>query len=73
MTVGKAIGYAEVSLDEFEEEKLLRRQVPSRHYHRYMRQMNRGILSRLETLTNSSWLSIPHQIDLLMKKAMNPQ
>jgi predicted ATP-binding protein involved in virulence len=46
------------SLDEFEEESLLRRQIPARHYHMYMRKMNRGILARLKSLTNVSWLSI---------------
>lgn len=45
--------YREYSLDEFEEEALLRRRMPPRQYRAYMRQrMNRGILARLESIAN---------------------
>lgn len=50
--------YRAYSLDEFEEETLLRRRMPSRQYHLFMRQMNRGILAKLQSLVNVSWLSI---------------
>lgn len=46
------------SLDEFEEESMIRRRMSSRHYQIYLRQMNRGILARLSALANVSWLSI---------------
>lgn len=51
--------FKEYSLDEFEEESLIRRRVAS-HQHRIfmMRQMNRGILGRLKSIANVSWLSI---------------
>lgn len=51
--------YKEYSLDEFEEEALLRRRMPPRQLKAYMWQrMNRGILARLESIANVSWLSI---------------
>ncbi|HDZ78152.1 MAG TPA: AAA family ATPase [Gammaproteobacteria bacterium] len=51
--------YKEYSLDEFEEEALIRRRIPTRQYRSYMRQrINRGILARLESIANVSWLSI---------------
>lgn len=50
--------YRAYSLDEFEEETLRRRRMPSRQYHLFMRQMNRGILAKLQSLVNVSWLSI---------------
>lgn len=51
--------YREYSLDEFEEEALLRRRIPPRQLRIHMRQrMNRGILARLESIANVSWLSI---------------
>ena len=51
--------YKEYSLDEFEEEAIIRRRIPARQYRAYMRQrMNRGILARLESIANVSWLSI---------------
>lgn len=51
--------YKEYSLDEFEEEALLRRHMPSRQIRAYMRKrMNRGIVARLESIANVSWLSI---------------
>lgn len=51
--------YKEYSLDEFEEEALIRRRIPTRQYQAYMRsRMNRGILARLEAIVNVSWLSI---------------
>ena len=50
--------YRAYSLDEFEEETLLRRRMPSRQYQLFMRQMNRGILAKLQSLVNVSWLSI---------------
>ena len=50
--------FKEYSLDEFEEETLIRRRISPRHYQMYMRKMNRGILSKLQSLTNTSWLSI---------------
>jgi len=50
--------YKEYSLDEFEERSALRRRIPPRQYHLYMRQMNRGILAKLQSIANVSWLSI---------------
>lgn len=51
--------YKEYSLDEFEEEALLRRRISPRQFRAYMRQrMNRGILARLQSIINVSWLSI---------------
>ena len=50
--------YKEYSLDEFEEETLIRQRVPARHYRMFMKQMNRGILARLKSISNVSWLSI---------------
>jgi len=51
--------YKEYSLDEFEEEALLRRRMPTRQFKAFMRQrMNRGLLARLESIANVSWLSI---------------
>ena len=51
--------YKEYSLDELEEEALLRRRMPPRQFRMYMRQrINRGILARLESIANVSWLSI---------------
>ena len=50
--------YKEYSLDEFEERSALRRRIPSSQYHLFMRQMNRGILAKLQSVVNVSWLSI---------------
>lgn len=50
--------YKEYSLNEFEEESLIRRRMPNNQYRMYMRQMNRGILSRLQSIANVCWLSI---------------
>jgi predicted ATP-binding protein involved in virulence len=50
--------YRTYSLDEFEGETLLRHRIPSRQYPLFMRQMNRGILAKLKSLVNVSWLSI---------------
>ncbi len=51
--------YTEYSLDELQEEQLLRRRLHSLPYHKmFMRQMNRGILGKLKELANVSWLSI---------------
>jgi len=51
--------YKKYSLDELEEEALLRRRMPPRQLRIYMRQrMNRGIIARLESIVNVSWLSI---------------
>jgi predicted ATP-dependent endonuclease of OLD family len=50
--------YKTYSLDNFEEERLLRRGIPPRYYQRHLRQMNRGILAMLRSLVNVSWLSI---------------
>jgi len=55
--------YKEYSLDELEEETLIRRRMSPRQYQAYMRhrmsqRTNRGILARLESLINVSWLSI---------------
>jgi predicted ATP-binding protein involved in virulence len=51
--------FKEYSLDEFEEEALLRRRMPIRQYHSYIKQkINRGILAKLESIVNVSWLSI---------------
>lgn len=50
--------YKEYSLNEFEEESLIRRRMPPQQYRMYARQMNRGILSRLQSIANVCWLSI---------------
>lgn len=51
--------YKEYSLDEFEEEALLRSRMSSRQLRAHMRQkINRGILAKLNSITNVSWLSI---------------
>lgn len=51
--------YKEYSLDEFEEEAMIRRRMPARQYHAYMHQrMNRGVLAKLNSIANVSWLSI---------------
>lgn len=55
--------FKEYSLDEFEEERLLRRGMHSHRMQVYMRQMNRGIFARIESLVNVSWLSI-HRAEL---------
>lgn len=46
------------SLDEFEEEILLRKRVMPRSYQLRARQINRGILAKLQSIVNVSWLSI---------------
>ena len=46
------------SLDDFEEETFLRRQMSSRQQHMYRRSMSRGILAKLQSIVNVSWLSI---------------
>ncbi len=50
--------YKEYSLDELEEETLLRRRITPHQYRMYMRKTNRGILGRLKAIANVNWLSI---------------
>jgi predicted ATPase len=50
--------YREYSLDEFEEERMLRRGYLPNNYRMYMRQMNRGVVANLQEILNVTWLSI---------------
>lgn len=50
--------YESFSLDELQEERFLRGDIPMRHRQRFLSQLNRGLLAKLHTLINVSWLSI---------------
>lgn len=51
--------FQEYSLNEFEEETFLRRGIPPRNFQQLMmKQMNRGVIAKLKSIVNISWLSI---------------
>ncbi|MBM4055564.1 MAG: hypothetical protein FJ264_13070 [Planctomycetes bacterium] len=50
--------YQLFSLDELQEERFLRGDIPVRHRHHFLTQINRGLLDNLHDLVNVSWLSI---------------
>ncbi|MDH5217565.1 MAG: ATP-binding protein [Gammaproteobacteria bacterium] len=46
------------SLDELQEERFLRGDIPLRHRRRFLSRVNRGLVARLNEFINVSWLSI---------------
>lgn len=51
-------GFVDYSLDDFEEERLLRGRIPRSMFYKYPGQFNRGLISKIGSLVNVNWLSI---------------
>jgi predicted ATP-dependent endonuclease of OLD family len=56
------------SLDEYEEEMLLRRGIP-RNHQAFAKFRGRGIIAKLTEITNVSWLSIHRTTNIMQRKA----